>query len=95
MTLEEFLAEWNNESETILVHTSGSTGKPKPMYVEKKRMLNSARITCDFLGLCAGDTAFLCMSLDYIAGKMLVVLIKKSQLFIALNPLVHGQLSPK
>ena len=73
MTLEEFLAEWNNESDRVLVHTSGSTGKPKPMMVEKKRMLNSARITCDFLGLQPGDTALLCMSLDYIAGKMMVV----------------------
>ena len=43
------------------------------MLVEKKRMLNSARITCDFLGLKKGDTALLCMSLDYIAGKMMVV----------------------
>ena len=51
MTLEEFLSEWNNGSDRMLVHTSGSTGKPKPMLVEKKRMLNSARITCDFLGL--------------------------------------------
>ena len=41
--------------------------------VEKKRMLNSARITCDFLGLKPGDSALLCMSLDYIAGKMVVV----------------------
>ena len=55
------------------VQTSGSTGAPKPMLVEKKRMLNSARITCDFLGLKKGDTALLCMSLDYIAGKMMVV----------------------
>ena len=36
-------------------------------------MLNSARITCDFLGLQPGDTALLCMPLDYIAGKMVVV----------------------
>ena len=43
------------------------------MLVEKQRMLNSARITCDFLGLHPGDTALLCMSLDYIAGKMMVV----------------------
>jgi O-succinylbenzoic acid--CoA ligase len=43
------------------------------MMVEKRRMLNSARITCDFLGLREGDTALLCMSLDYIAGKMMVV----------------------
>ena len=30
-------------------------------------------MTCDFLGLREGDTALLCMSLDYIAGKMMVV----------------------
>ncbi len=73
MDLEEFLDEWHNDSPTVLVHTSGSTGKPKPMLVEKHRMEASARITCDFLGLKAGDTALLCMSLDYIAGKMMVV----------------------
>ena len=73
MTLEDFLSEWNNDSDRVLVHTSGSTGKPKLMMVEKKRMLNSARISCDFLGLKPGDSALLCMSLDYIAGKMVVV----------------------
>ena len=73
MTLEEFLKEWNDASDAVLVHTSGSTDKPKPMWVEKRRMLNSARITCDFLGLRQGDTALLCMPLDYIAGKMMVV----------------------
>ena len=73
MTLEDFLSEWNNDSDRVLVHTSGSTGKPKLMMVEKKRMLNSARTTCDFLGLKPGDSALLCMSLDYIAGKMVVV----------------------
>lgn len=73
MTLEDFLGEWNNGSDKLLVHTSGSTGHPKPMWVEKAKMLNSARITCDFLGLRAGDTALLCMPLDYIAGKMVVV----------------------
>lgn len=73
MELNEFLAEWHNDNPRILVHTSGSTGKPKPLMVEKRRMLNSARITCDFLGLKPGDTALLCMPLDYIAGKMMVV----------------------
>ena len=73
MSLDEFLEEWNNPSPYVHVQTSGSTGTPKPMLVEKQRMLNSARITCDFLGLREGDTALLCMSLDYIAGKMMVV----------------------
>ena len=73
MTVEDFLAEWHNDSPTVLVHTSGSTGKPKPMLVEKRRMEASARITCKFLGLKEGDTALLCLPLDYIAGKMMVV----------------------
>jgi len=30
-------------------------------------------MTCDFLGLKKGDTALLCMSADYIAGKMMMV----------------------
>ncbi len=73
MTLTEFINEWHSPSPTLLVHTSGSTGKPKPMLVEKRRMEASARITCRFLGLKSGDTALLCMPLDYIAGKMMVV----------------------
>ena len=73
MSLEEFLEVWHNDSPFLQVQTSGSTGAPKPMLVEKERMRRSARITCDFLGLREGDTALLCMSLDYIAGKMMVV----------------------
>lgn len=73
MTLDEFMAEWNNDDDSVLVHTSGSTGKPKPLRVEKKRMLASARTTCCFLGLDSSDVALLCMPLDYIAGKMVVV----------------------
>ncbi len=73
MNIDDFYKEWNNPSDKILVHTSGSTGKPKPIWVEKSRMEASARITCDFLGLQEGDTALLCMSLDFIAGKMMVV----------------------
>ena len=84
MTLEVFLDEWNNDSERVLVHTSGSTGTPKPLWVEKRRMEASARITCDFLGLKEGDTALLCMPLDYIAGKMMVVrsLVRKLKLMV-------------
>ena len=71
--MHEFLSEWNNSCDTITVHTSGSTGKPKLICVEKRRMIASARMTCSFLGLKPGDTTLLCMPLDYIAGKMVVV----------------------
>ena len=90
MTLEEFLAQWNDTSDVIEVHTSGSTGKPKRLLVEKRRMVNSARITCDFLGLKEGDSALLCMPLDYIAGKMVVVRSLVSHLhLISVMPSSH------
>ena len=90
MSLEEFLEEWNKPSEFVEVKTSGSTGEPKRMMVEKRRMLNSARITCDFLGLKEGDTALLCMSTDYIAGKMMVVRsIERGLKLISVEPSGH------
>ena len=73
MTLKDFLSSWHNGEERLTVHTSGSTGAPKALLVEKRRMAASARITCDFLGLEPGDRALLCLPLDYIAGKMMVV----------------------
>ena len=95
MSLEEFLAEWNDDSPYVEVKTSGSTGEPKRMMVEKRRMLNSARITCDFLGLKPGDTALLCMSLDYIAGKMMVVRsIERGLRLIAVEPSGHPLYRP-
>ncbi len=73
MDVEDFLSEWHDDSPFVTVRTSGSTGEPKQMLVEKSRMKASARVTCDFLGLKPGDTALLCMPVDYIAGKMMVV----------------------
>ena len=95
MSLDEFLEEWNNPSPYVHVQTSGSTGAPKPMLVEKQRMLNSACITCDFLGLREGDTALLCMSLDYIAGKMMVVRsIERGLKLISVEPSGHPLSTP-
>ena len=71
--LADFLTEWFNASDRLKVHTSGSTGKPKELWVEKERMMNSAMLTVSFLRLQPHDTALLCMPLQYIAGKMVVV----------------------
>ena len=88
--MKKFLEEWHNASPYVEVKTSGSTGEPKRMLVEKQRMLNSARITCDFLGLKSGDTALLCMSTDYIAGKMMVVrAIERNLHLISVPPTGH------
>ncbi len=71
--LTDFLAEWFDASPEVKVHTSGSTGTPKELWVEKTRMMESACLTCSFLGLKEGDTALLCMPLKYIGAKMVVV----------------------
>ena len=84
------MEEWRDESPYVRVQTSGSTGTPKQMLVEKRRMLASARRTCDFLGLKPGDTALLCMSLDYIAGKMMVVrALERNLKLICVEPSGH------
>ena len=90
MSLQEFLEEWRDESPYVRVQTSGSTGAPKQMLVEKRRMLASARRTNDFLGLRPDDTALLCMSLDYIAGKMMVVrALERNLKLICVEPSGH------
>ena len=95
MTVEEFINQWRDGSDTVEVHTSGSTGDPKVMHVEKRRMLASARATCDFLGLKKGDTALLCMSVDYIAGKMMVVrAIERDLNLVTVEPSSHPLASP-
>lgn len=71
--IKDFLSEWRNASPQVRLQTSGSTGHPKVFYADKERLRASARMTCDFLGLHEGQTALLCLSCDYIAGKMMVV----------------------
>jgi o-succinylbenzoate---CoA ligase len=73
LDLMHFLVDWFNDSEEMTVCTSGSTGAPKPMRVKKMQMMNSACTTCFHLRLQPGDKALLCMSLHFIAGKMMVV----------------------
>lgn len=68
-----FLREWFSCSHTVEVQTSGSTGTPKRMQVAKERMMQSARMTCIHLRLSPKDKALLCMNMQYIGAKMMVV----------------------
>lgn len=72
-SVRDFLIEWFSDSPTVNLHTSGSTGVPKLIVAEKSRMIASAKMTLDYLGLKPGDTALLCLSVNYIAGKMMIV----------------------
>ncbi|MBT8316308.1 MAG: AMP-binding protein [Lutibacter sp.] len=68
-----FFIEWFNSSSFIEVNTSGSTGTPKLIQLQKAYMVNSAKATGDFFDLREGTKALLCMSANYIAGKMMLV----------------------
>jgi len=68
-----FLKEWINEEEYVPVHTSGSTGTPKEIQLRKDYMCNSALATGTYFSLKENITALLCLSANYIAGKMMLV----------------------
>lgn len=67
---------WVTEFQTqdhFMVQTSGSTGTPKQIPITKQAMITSARATAGFLGIEPGSTAWLCLPVQFIAGKMMVV----------------------
>ncbi|MCF6349631.1 MAG: AMP-binding protein [Flavobacteriaceae bacterium] len=68
-----FLEQWFTTKNYITVQTSGSTGKPKQLKILKKHMVNSAIATGNYFGLDKKTTALLCLSPNYIAGKMMLV----------------------
>ncbi|NQW35749.1 MAG: AMP-binding protein [Flavobacteriales bacterium] len=68
-----FLIDWFHADDFIVVQTSGSTGKPKTIKIKKEFMVNSALATGDFFNLKEDTTALLCLSPNYIAGKIMLV----------------------
>ncbi|CAD7809851.1 2-succinylbenzoate--CoA ligase [Chryseobacterium aquaeductus] len=80
-----FIKEWFSGTDTVSVQTSGSTGTPKIFEIEKAKMLYSARMTCNFLDLKKNDIALICLPIEYISGKMMVVraIERKLKLVIA------------
>lgn len=68
-----FLRAWYDASPFITAHSSGSTGKPKEIRLSKEMMRASAHATNSFFQLKEGDSILLCLSADYIAGKMMLV----------------------
>lgn len=69
----DFLLNWLDDKPTLEVKSSGSTGAPKLILLQKNQMVNSALATGAFFNLQKGETALLCLSADYIAGKMMLV----------------------
>ncbi|MBN1144335.1 MAG: AMP-binding protein [Bacteroidales bacterium] len=68
-----FIINWLSDSEDIQQYSSGTTGKTKEIRLPKMAMMHSALNTSRYLNLEKGQAALLCMPVDYIAGKMMVV----------------------
>ncbi len=93
---EAFIQQWDKGHEWFEFQTSGSTGVPKTIQASRSAMIQSARLTGQVLGLQQGENALLCLPIDFIAGKMMVVRSKvwKMNLVIAeptANPLLSVQ----
>ncbi|NRD19967.1 AMP-binding protein [Winogradskyella eckloniae] len=69
----DFLIDWLNNKDFLIVTTSGSTGYPKQIKLKKQAMVNSAIATGNFFGLEPGDKALHCLPSHFIAGKMMFV----------------------
>jgi O-succinylbenzoic acid--CoA ligase len=71
MAVRRFKDDWDqNKSFDIL--SSGSTGEPKKIKINKSQMVLSASKTISFFQFENGIKALVCLSMDTIAGKMML-----------------------
>ncbi|MEL6812272.1 MAG: AMP-binding protein [Bacteroidota bacterium] len=73
VSMASFLEDWLNFEDRVTVRTSGSTGDPKKITLLKQHMIHSALATGAYFKVGEGTRALLCLSSDYIAGKMMLV----------------------
>ena len=68
-----FLKDWYSNSKYIEVNTSGTTGSPQKLQLKKTTIATSAIKTCSIFKLTGQSLALLCLPIDYIAGKLMIV----------------------
>lgn len=81
-----FIVDWLSSSPDITAFTSGSTGTPKPVRLNKAAMRASARATQAFFQYKRNESSLLCLSADFIAGKMMIVRAFVSGLNLVIVP---------
>ncbi len=85
-SLYSFIREWIADDEIITSNTSGTTGAPKTISFRKEQAIASAKMTCDYFGLNKNTNALLCLSPEYIAGKMMLVRAFVSGINLIVSP---------
>ena len=73
ISIGNFIQEWLDNNDYVVVKTSGSTGVSKNLVLSKQKMISSAKATGTFFKLPENTTALLCLPSNYIAGKMMLV----------------------
>ena len=69
----DFLLNWFDHKDYVVMKTSGTTGTPKAIDISKRAMVNSALATADFFELGTNTHALHCLPAQYVAGKMMLV----------------------
>ena len=80
----QFICDWFDNHEFIVLKTSGSSGTPKQIKVSKEKIRSSAKRTIEFFNLQPFSSALICLSCDYIAGKMMVIRALEARMNIVL-----------
>ena len=69
----DFCQKWLVRQQEFVLKTSGSTGEPKQIILTRNQMIASAKLTGKTFGLNEGDSALVCLNVEYIAGIMMLV----------------------
>ncbi len=84
--LYAFIKIWLSDVETISINTSGSTGQAKKILFTKLQMIRSAQRTLKYFDIKPFNKALLCLSVNYIAGVMMVVRAFTGKLNLIISP---------
>jgi o-succinylbenzoate---CoA ligase len=68
-----FIRDYFDETVNLVQKTSGTTGDPSIINLQRPAMVRSAGMTLRHFNLQPGDRVLLCLPVEYIAGKMMVV----------------------
>lgn len=72
-TIYNFILNFITSEDSITIVTSGSTGKPKEIQLRKKLLETSALRTIRYFNITKHNNLLLCLPVDFIAGKMMIV----------------------
>ncbi|MFC2090166.1 AMP-binding protein [Bacteroidota bacterium] len=73
LKLYRFILDFFDEKVELEQFTSGTTGEPKRFVLRREAMISSAERTIEYFNLSSGNSILLCLPVNYIAGKMVVV----------------------